>query len=70
MLVRPSGDGGPRQLSRRLFIFRMHGDRQAKPRGRFHSPSQCLVIGIRKVVDPAGAHEGLEADYAAFGQLF
>ena len=47
----------------------MHGDRQPEPRRALHALEQRHVVGGLEVVDPARAHERLEADDAALGQL-
>ena len=64
--------GRPRlrgQRGHELRVLGVHGDGEAEPRGAFHRPRQRELVGHREVVDPARAHERLEADHAALGEL-
>ena len=57
------------RLAQRGRPLGVDGDRQAERGGALHAGLEHLVVDGREVLDPAVAHEGLEADDAALGQL-
>ena len=53
----------------RLVVLGVHGDGQPERGRALHPVVERAVVGLREVVDPAVAHERLEADHAALGEL-
>ena len=65
----PLGDRLRGEPRRQLRVLRMHCDGKPEPGGARHPGVQRLVVRHHEVVDAGRAHERLEADDAALGEL-